>query len=66
MVLLVFTDRIRSAVYQALNSPEFDKSAKSRLRNYLKSSSGIPLDLMKEVSTFLLSKDGKLGNEIGM
>uniref|UniRef100_A0A1D1ZFQ8 Transmembrane protein 199 n=1 Tax=Anthurium amnicola TaxID=1678845 RepID=A0A1D1ZFQ8_9ARAE len=65
MVLLVFTDRIRSAVYQALNSPEFDNSAKSRLRNYLKSSSGIPLDLMKEVSSFLVSKDGKLGNEIG-
>ncbi|CAG8492012.1 7868_t:CDS:2 [Paraglomus occultum] len=65
MVLVVLTDRIRSAVYQALNSPDFDNSAKSRLRNYLKTSSGIPLDLMKEVSNFLVSKDGKLGNEIG-
>jgi len=66
MVLVVITDRIRSAVYRALNSPEFDSSAKARLKNYLKTSSSIPLDLMKEVSKFLVSKDGKLGKEIGL
>ncbi|RHZ70261.1 hypothetical protein Glove_273g8 [Diversispora epigaea] len=67
MVLLVLTERIRSAVCQALQSPEFDESAKQRLKSYLKSSSPyIPLDLMKEVSKFLTSRDGKLGKEIGL
>jgi hypothetical protein len=65
MVLLVLTDRIRTAIYQALQSPEFDESAKQRLKNYLKLSSCIPLDLIKEVSKFLVSRDGKLGKEIG-
>lgn len=65
MVLLVLTDRIRTAIYHALQSPEFDESAKQRLKNYLKLSSCIPLDLIKEVSKFLVSHDGKLGKEIG-
>ncbi|GBC07951.1 hypothetical protein RclHR1_07800004 [Rhizophagus clarus] len=65
MVMLVLTDRIRTAIYQALQSPEFDESAKQRLKNYLKLSSCIPLDLIKEVSKFLVSRDGKLGKEIG-
>jgi len=61
MVLIVLTDRIRTAVNVAINSPEFDKSAKQRLRSYLRSSSGVPLDLMKEVSNFLVKRDGKIG-----
>jgi hypothetical protein len=65
MVLLILTERIRTAINQALQSPEFDESAKQRLRTYLKVSSGIPLDLIKEVSSFLVSRDGKLGREIG-
>uniref|UniRef100_A0A1D1XSM7 Transmembrane protein 199 n=1 Tax=Anthurium amnicola TaxID=1678845 RepID=A0A1D1XSM7_9ARAE len=66
MVLLVLTDRIRTAIYQAIQSPEFDESAKQRLQNYLKASSCIPLDLIKEVSKFLVGRDGKLGKEIGL
>ncbi|CAG8449617.1 1900_t:CDS:2 [Diversispora eburnea] len=66
MVLLVLTDRIRGAVRQALQSPDFDESAKRRLKSYLTSSSCIPLDLMKEVSKFLTNRDGKLGKEIGL
>ncbi|KAF0529289.1 transmembrane protein [Gigaspora margarita] len=65
MVLLVLTERIRHAIYQALQSPEFDESAKQRLRSYLKSSACIPLDLIKEVSKFLVNRDGELGKEIG-
>ncbi|CAG8688791.1 26916_t:CDS:2 [Dentiscutata erythropus] len=65
MVLLVLTERIRHAIYQALQSPEFDESAKQRLRSYLKSSACIPLDLIKEVSKFLVNRDGNLGKEIG-
>jgi len=65
MVLLVLTDRIRTAINQAVQSPEFDESAKQRLKSYLKASSCIPLDLIKEVSKFLVSQDGKLGKEIG-
>ncbi|CAI2170549.1 14055_t:CDS:2 [Funneliformis geosporum] len=66
MVLLVLTDRIRTAIYQAVQSPEFDESAKKRLKSYLKASSCVPLDLIKEVSKFLLGRDGKLGKEIGL
>jgi hypothetical protein len=66
MVLLVLTDRIRTAIYQAMQSPEFDESAKQRLQNYLKVSSCVPLDLIKEVSKFLISRDNKLGKEIGL
>lgn len=66
MVLLVLTERIRTAICQALQSPEFDESAKQRLRSYLKASSCIPLDLIKEVSKFLVSRDGNLGQEIGL
>ncbi|CAG8658000.1 8177_t:CDS:2 [Acaulospora morrowiae] len=65
MVLLVLTERIRIAVCQALQSPEFDESAKQRLKNYLKSSSCIPLDLIKEVSRFMVHQDGKLGRDVG-
>ncbi|CAG8647539.1 16914_t:CDS:2 [Cetraspora pellucida] len=64
MVLLVLTERIRHAIYQAIQSPDFDDSAKQRLKNYLKSSACIPLDLVKEVSKFLVTRDGKLGKEI--
>jgi len=66
MVLLVLTDRIRTAIYQAMQSPEFDESAKQRLKNYLKISPCIPLDLIKEVSKFLVSRDGKIGKEVGL
>nr|CAG8482221.1 14592_t:CDS:10 [Entrophospora candida] len=66
MVLLVLTERIRTAIYQAIQSPEFDESARQRLRSYLKASACIPLDLIKEVSNFLVSRDGKLGREIGL
>ncbi|KAG9300662.1 hypothetical protein G9A89_023460 [Geosiphon pyriformis] len=66
MVLLVLTDRIRKAVFLALESSEFDSSAKERLRNYLKRRTCLPLDLLKEVSKFLVSRDGKLGKEIGL
>ncbi|CAG8523234.1 11688_t:CDS:2 [Funneliformis mosseae] len=66
MVLLVLTDRIRTAIYQAVQSPEFDESAKKRLKSYLKASACVPLDLIKEVSKFLLGRDGKLGKEIGL
>ncbi|CAG8603809.1 9145_t:CDS:1, partial [Racocetra persica] len=68
MVLLVLTERIRHAIYQAIQSPDFDESAKQRLKTYLKSrepKSSIPLDLVKEVSKFLVNRDGKLGREIG-
>jgi hypothetical protein len=65
MVLLVLTDRIRTAIYQAVQSPDFDESAKKRLKNYLKISACVPLDLIKEVSKFLVGRDGKLGKEVG-
>ncbi len=65
MVLLVLTDRIRTAIYQAVQSPEFDESAKKRLKNYLKISACVPLDLIKEVSKFLVGRDCKLGKEVG-
>ncbi|CAG8453854.1 9758_t:CDS:2 [Racocetra fulgida] len=67
MVLLVLTERIRHAIFQAIQSPDFDESAKQRLKTYLKSrepKSSIPLDLVKEVSKFLVNRDGKLGREI--
>ncbi|CAG8469568.1 16758_t:CDS:1, partial [Acaulospora colombiana] len=64
MVLLVLTERIRTAICQALQSPDFDESAKQRIKNYLKASPCVPLDLIKEVSKFLVNRDGKLGKEI--
>ncbi|CAG8571557.1 5494_t:CDS:2 [Ambispora gerdemannii] len=66
MVLLVLTERIRKAVFVAMESPEFDSAAKARLKSYIKGSSCLPLDLVKEVSKFLVSRDGKLGREIGL
>ncbi|CAG8472266.1 13141_t:CDS:2 [Ambispora leptoticha] len=66
MVLLVLTDRIRRAVFVAMESPEFDSEAKARLKSYIKGSSCLPLDLVKEVSKFLVSRDGKIGREIGL
>jgi hypothetical protein len=66
MVLLVLTDRIRDAVLVALESPDFDSTAKDRLRRYLKGSACLPLDLVKEVSNFLVNRDGKIGREIGL
>jgi len=66
MVLLILTERIRASLLEALESPDFDKSAKQRLNSYLKASgSSVPLDLIKEVSKFLVGRDGKLGKEIG-
>jgi len=64
MVLLVLTDRIRDAVLVALESPDFDSSAKDRLRKYIKGSACLPLDLVKEVSNFLVKRDGKIGRDI--
>ncbi|KAG9289336.1 hypothetical protein G9A89_007897 [Geosiphon pyriformis] len=66
MVLLVLTERIRRAVFLAIESPEFDDCAKDRLRSYLQGKVYLPLDLVKQVSKFLVNRDGKLGKEIGL